>query len=71
MLARKKSDVAPLPVFTTEARRTKMLKQIDARAAHLEKLDADVREWEKKGARQRGGIAEVAQRDREGARDIA
>jgi alanyl-tRNA synthetase len=25
-----------------------MLKQIDARAAHLEKVDADVREWEKK-----------------------
>src|SRR6266550_4582130 len=25
-----------------------MLKQIDARTAHLEKVDADVREWEKK-----------------------
>jgi alanyl-tRNA synthetase len=25
-----------------------MLKQIDARAAHLEKVDAEVREWEKK-----------------------
>ena len=28
-----------------------MLKQIDVRAAHLEKLDADVREWEKKTAK--------------------
>jgi alanyl-tRNA synthetase len=28
-----------------------MLKQIDARAAHLEKTDADVREWEKKTAK--------------------
>jgi alanyl-tRNA synthetase len=28
-----------------------MLKQIDARAAHLEKVDADVREWEKKTAK--------------------
>ncbi len=29
-----------------------MLQQIDARAAHLEKVDADVREWEKKHAKQ-------------------
>jgi len=29
-----------------------MLKQIDARAAHLENLDADVREWEKKHAKE-------------------
>jgi alanyl-tRNA synthetase len=28
-----------------------MLKQIDVRAAHLEKMDADVREWEKKKAK--------------------
>ena len=28
-----------------------MLKQIDARAAHLEKVDAEVREWEKKTAK--------------------
>src|SRR5437016_12664368 len=29
-----------------------MLKQIDARASHLEKLDVDVREWEKKHAKE-------------------
>ncbi len=28
-----------------------MLQQIDARAAHFEKVDADVREWEKKTAK--------------------
>jgi alanyl-tRNA synthetase len=29
-----------------------MLEQIDARAAHLEKLDAEVRDWEKKHAKE-------------------
>src|SRR5438132_12888615 len=29
-----------------------MLEQVDARAAHLEKLDVDVREWEKKHAKE-------------------
>src|SRR5205807_6084347 len=42
-LSRKKSDLAPLPVFTDTVQTTEILKQIDARAAHLEKLDADVR----------------------------
>ena len=37
-----------MPLFESEAATTEMLKQIDARAAHLEKVDADVREWEKK-----------------------
>ena len=37
-----------------------MLKQIDARAMHLEKLDVDVREWEKKHAKE----AEVELRSR-------
>jgi alanyl-tRNA synthetase len=31
---------------------TKMLEQIDARAAHQEKLDLDVRDWEKKHAKE-------------------
>jgi alanyl-tRNA synthetase len=48
MLARKKSDVAALPAFSKDAETVEMLKQIDARAAHLEKIDADVHEWEKK-----------------------
>src|SRR5205807_5814421 len=51
-LLRKKPDLAPLSVFTDTAQTTEMLKQIDARAAHLEKLDVDVREWEKKHAKE-------------------
>jgi alanyl-tRNA synthetase len=47
MLARKKPDIARLPAFETEADTSEMLKQIDARAAHLEKLGLAVREWEK------------------------
>ena len=50
-LARKKPDVAALPVFQDDAATAEMLKQIDARGAHLEKVDADVREWEKKTAK--------------------
>jgi alanyl-tRNA synthetase len=50
-LARRKSDIAALPLFETKVETAEMLKQIDARAAHLEKLEADVREWEKKGAK--------------------
>ena len=52
ILARKKSDLALLPVFTDTVQTNKMLEQIDARAAHLEKLDVDVRESEKKQAKQ-------------------
>src|SRR5438552_696476 len=50
-LSRKKSDIAPLPVFSNRGETAEMLKQIDARAAHLEKVDVDVREWEKKNAK--------------------
>jgi alanyl-tRNA synthetase len=51
ILARKKSDVAALPAFEEDAETRAMLDKIDLRAAHLEKLEADVREWEKKGAK--------------------
>src|SRR2546421_1537212 len=51
-LLRKKPDLAPLPVFTDTVQTTKMLEQIDVRAAHLEKLNVDVREWEKKHAKE-------------------
>src|SRR2546429_6070249 len=51
-LARKKPDIAALPAFESKADTAEMLKQIDARAAHLEKVDADVREWEKKHAKE-------------------
>jgi alanyl-tRNA synthetase len=50
-LARKKSDIAALPVFADDARTAEMLEQIDARVAHLEKLEAEVRDWEKQHAK--------------------
>jgi alanyl-tRNA synthetase len=50
-LARKKPDIAPLPAFQDDAPTTEMLQQIDARAAHIETIDAEVREWEKKTAK--------------------
>ncbi len=47
-LARRKSDIPALPVFESKADTAEMLKQIDARAARLEKVESEVREWEKK-----------------------
>jgi alanyl-tRNA synthetase len=51
-LSRKKPDLAPLLLFTDTVQTGEMLKQIDARGAHLEKLEVDVREWEKKHAKE-------------------
>ena len=51
MLRLKSPDAAALPAFVTNAETSEMLKQIDARTAHLEKVEADVREWEKKSAK--------------------
>jgi alanyl-tRNA synthetase len=51
LLARKKPDIPALPALGTEADTAEMLKEIDARAAHLEKIEAEVREWEKKTAK--------------------
>jgi alanyl-tRNA synthetase len=68
-LARKKSDLAPLPAFNDSVETTKMLEQIDARAAHLEKLDAEVREWEKKHAKE--AEADVRSRGAQIANDLA
>lgn len=50
-LARKKPDIAELPVFESNADTAETLKQLDARAAHLERVDAEVREWEKKSSK--------------------
>jgi alanyl-tRNA synthetase len=50
-LARKKAEIPALPYFNTEADTAEMLQQISARVAHLEKVDAEVREWEKKTAK--------------------
>jgi alanyl-tRNA synthetase len=60
MLRRKKSDLAPLPSFDESAETAAMLEDIDNRAAHLEKLDVDLREWEKKQAK--AGEAELQSR---------
>jgi alanyl-tRNA synthetase/REP element-mobilizing transposase RayT len=59
-LARKKPDVPALPAFETKADTAEMLKQIDVRTAHLERVDVDVREWEKKTAK--AGEAELRSR---------
>ena len=40
MLARRKPDIPSLPAFDDDAATAEMLKQIDARAAHLERVDA-------------------------------
>jgi alanyl-tRNA synthetase len=50
-LARKKDGIAALPVFGDSAETKAMLAQIDARSAHLEKLEAEVHEWEKQHAK--------------------
>jgi len=50
-LARKKPDVARLPPFENMVETPELLKQIDARAAHLEKLETEVHDWEKRTAK--------------------
>jgi alanyl-tRNA synthetase len=50
-LTRKKPDIAALPVFMGTAETSEPLKQIDARAAHLEKLETEVHDWEKRTAK--------------------
>ncbi len=68
-LSRKKSDLPPLPVFTDTVQTDDMLKQIDARSAQLEKLEVDVREWEKKHAKQ--AEADLRSRASQIANDLA
>jgi alanyl-tRNA synthetase len=61
-LARKKPDISPLPAFKDDAITSEMLQlqQIDARATHLEKVEVEVRDWEKQSAK----TAEVELRSR-------
>jgi len=47
MLTRKKSNIATLPAFESNADTSEMLKQVDARATHLEELELEIREWGK------------------------
>ncbi|MBO0695313.1 MAG: alanine--tRNA ligase, partial [Verrucomicrobia bacterium] len=51
MLARKKPDVMAMPAFENVATTTEMLQQIDTRTAHLEKVETEVRDWEKHTAK--------------------
>ena len=50
-LGRKKSGIAALPEFAKSAETGAMLEQIDARSAHLEKLEQEVHGWEKQQAK--------------------
>ncbi len=47
-LARKKPDITALPAFDESPATAELLKQVDARAVHLEKIEAEVHDWEKK-----------------------
>jgi alanyl-tRNA synthetase/REP element-mobilizing transposase RayT len=68
-LARKKPDSPVLPAFDDDAATAEMLKQIDAREAHLEKVDVDVREWEKKTSK--AAEADLKSRAAQIANDLA
>jgi alanyl-tRNA synthetase len=50
-LARKKSEIAPLSAFPENGETAAMLQQIDERSAQLEKLEAEVHEWQKQQAK--------------------
>jgi alanyl-tRNA synthetase len=49
--ARKKADIAALPVFAEAGDPNAALKSIDARSAHLEKLETEVHDWQKQQAK--------------------
>ena len=68
-LARKKADIPALLDFETESDTAGMLQQIDARAAHLEKIEAEVHDWEKKTTK--AAEAEVRSRAAQIASDLA
>ena len=68
-LARKKPDIAALPAFQDDAATAEILKQIDARLAQLEKVDSEVRDWEKKTAK--SAEAEIKSRAAQIASELA
>ena len=68
-LARKKTGIAALPAFAESAETSAMLEQIDARSAHLEKLEAEVHEWDKQQAK--ASDAELRSRAEEIANELA
>jgi len=68
-LSRKKNGIAALPAFAESGETHAMLEQIDARAAHFEKLETEVHEWEKQHAKV--FEAEVKSRAEEIAKELA
>ena len=68
-LARKKPNIEALPVLESEATTAEMLQQIDARAAHLEKIETKIRDWEKKTAK--AAEAELKNRAAQIANELA
>jgi len=50
-LVRKKPDIPAIHAFQSDADTSDVLQQIDARAANLEKLETEVRDWEKQSAK--------------------
>ncbi|MEY2496004.1 MAG: alanyl-tRNA synthetase [Verrucomicrobiota bacterium] len=68
-LARKKTGIAALPAFAESAETSAMLEQIDGRSAHLEKLEAEVHEWDKQQAK--ASDAELRSRAEEIAKELA
>ena len=50
-LVRKKPDIPAIHAFQNDADTSNVLQQIDARAADLEKLETEVRDWEKQSAK--------------------
>jgi alanyl-tRNA synthetase len=69
VLARKKSDVATLPAFSNQATTGDMLEVINARTNHLEKLEGEVHEWEKRNAK--AAEAELQSRAAQIANELA
>ena len=68
-LRRKKPDVAALPAFDANVDTVVMLSVIDDRAAHLEKSEAEARDWEKQHAK--AGEAQLKSRAMQIANEVA
>ena len=61
-LRARKPDITALPAFDEGPATAEMLKQIDARAVQLEKIEADVRDWEKRTTKAAEAEAEKPRR---------
>ena len=68
-LSQKKPELAALPAFGGVSDTSSLLQQIDARGAHLEKLEGEVHDWEKKNAK--AADTQVRTRAAEVAKELA